>query len=79
MSHTTQDETRYLDAVRLLRSQENHRYFTGSGWTENPSLAQPFADDAEAIRACVSNDLHYVELVLRDPRNQTELFSTPMR
>ncbi len=66
-------------AVRLLRSQQTHQYFTGEGWTDNPVNAQPFPNEVEAARACITHNLHDIELVLQMPGGGPELFATSMR
>ena len=66
-------------ATRQLRCVKTHRYFTGNSWSEDPNQAQAFPDALEAVRACVTNDLHEVELVLRAPVTGTVLFTTQLR
>ncbi len=77
------DDFRRLDqfpeAVRLLRCRRTGRYFNGDGWSEDPDNAQPFSDEVDAARACVTHNLRQVELVLRTKISHTEIFSTPMR
>lgn len=65
--------------IRMLRCRDTLRYFTGEGWSEDPEFAQLFPDEFGAVRACVSNRLDNVELVLRVSGSQTELFCTPVR
>ncbi|HYG35433.1 MAG TPA: hypothetical protein VEC99_11645 [Clostridia bacterium] len=79
MSEILNAETAQLSAVRLLRCQETQRYYTGEGWTDNPTHAQPFPNEEEAVRACSSHDLHKIELVLRDPVAGKELSARPIR
>ncbi len=79
MAHTTDTSAVFPSAARVLRCRKSHRYFTGEGWTTDPDDAQIFIDDLDAARACVANDLHDVELVLRAKVSGTEFFSTPVR
>ncbi len=72
-------ETPQQAADRLVRCARTRRYFSGEGWTEDATQAARFGDVIEAVRACVENGLHDVELVLRLPGAKTELFSTPIR
>jgi hypothetical protein len=71
--------TQFPTAARLLRCRKSPRYFNGNGWTDDPSQAQTFPDEIDAARACITHNLHDVELVLRTPITGTELFSTPVR
>ena len=65
--------------VRLLRCRNTRRYFTGEGWSEDPEFAQLFPYEFGAVRACVSNQLDNVELVLRVGGSQTDIFCTQVR
>ncbi len=67
------------DVERLLRCAKTHQYFNSGGWTADPREAARFPDVIEAVRACVANGLQNVELVLRVPGSNTELFATPIR
>ncbi len=78
-ANTRQVAEQFPHAVRVLRCRHSHRYFTGEGWTHDPGLAAHFKDELEAARACVTNGLHGVELVLRTATTGIELFSTPVR
>ncbi len=78
MSHTPND-TFFPHAQKLLRCLKTHRYFTGGGWTEDPGKAIAFPDGIDAARACVTHNLHDVELVLRSHVTGTELFRTHVR
>ncbi len=66
-------------AQKVLRCRKTHRYFTGSGWTDDPCEAEEYPDGVDAARACVTHNLHDIELVLRSHLTGTELFSTPVR
>jgi hypothetical protein len=68
-----------LATSRLLRCRKTERYFTGTGWTDDPARAKVFADVIEAIIACVEHRLEEIELVLRIPGGSADLFSTPIR
>ncbi len=72
-------QTRNDTAERLVRCAKTRRYFSGNGWTPHAAEAARFPDVIEAVRACVQNELHDVELVLRVPGGKTVLFSTPIR
>ncbi len=71
--------THFPTAARLLRCRKTKRYFTGDGWTDDAGRAQVFPDEIDAARACVTYNLHDVELVLRTHVTGIELFSTPIR
>ncbi|HOC54116.1 MAG TPA: hypothetical protein PKI20_00695 [Verrucomicrobiota bacterium] len=79
MAVLSKDETQEQAICRLLRCTRTHRYFTGSGWSEDPSQAETYPGEIEAVRACVCNGLEEVELVLRSPGTLTDLFSTRIR
>ena len=79
MAHTPDASAYLADATRLLRCRRTYRYFTGRGWTHDPGQAQTFDDNLEAARACVTHNLHNIELVLCARLTGVELFSTPVR
>ncbi len=79
MDTTPSADTLFPHAARLLRCRKTHRYFTGRGWSGDPSQAQAFNSLRDAATACVSHNLRDVELVLRTRVTGTELFSTPIR
>ncbi len=79
MAISTDKTTQFPTAARLLRCRRTKRYFNGDGWTDDPSQAQVFPDEIEATRACVTQNLRDVELVLRTYVTGVELFSTPVR
>ena len=62
-----------LPVVRVIRCLRTGRYFTGQDWTSDPSHAQAFPDEAQAIRTCVHHRLVNVELVVRIPGFITDL------
>ena len=64
---------------RFVRCRKTRRYFKPGGWTDDPSQALAFADEIEAVRACVQHGLNNVELVLRVPGGLSDLFCTPIR
>ncbi len=64
---------------RLVRCRQTGRYFKQGGWTDDPSQALTFADEIEAVRACVRHGLNNVELVFRVPGGLSDLFCTPIR
>ncbi len=70
---------RFSHATRLIRCCNTHHYFNGHGWTDDPAQAQLFSDDIDAVRACISHDLHEIDLVLRTPLTGTEIFTTRVR
>ena len=65
--------------LRLLRCKRTKRYFTGDSWVDDASLAKCFDDQTDAVSACVQHDLTDIELVLRMPDTQTDLFTTALR
>jgi hypothetical protein len=79
MAHTASASVSFTQATRLLRCRKTHRYFSGRGWTQDLNQAQTFVDNLEAARACVTHDLHDLELVLCTQASGVELFSTPVR
>lgn len=79
MSHIPSPTAQFPTPARVLRCCKTKRYFTGGGWSEHPSEAQAFSDEIDAARACVTHDLHDIELVLRTELTGVELFSTPVR
>ncbi len=79
MADTTSPTDLISTTARILRCRKTHRYFNGEGWTDNPSQAQVFPDEVDAARACVTHNLHEVELVLRTRLARVEFFSTPVR
>ncbi len=79
MDRNADADTLFPHAARLLRDRNTHCYFTGHGWSQDPSQAQVFNTIVDAATACVSHNLHDVDLVLRTPLTGTELFSTAIR
>ncbi len=79
MAISSDKTTQFPAAARLLRCQKTKRYYTGYRWSDDPSQAQVFPDEIDAARACVTHNLHEVELVLRTRVTGVELFSTPVR
>jgi hypothetical protein len=79
MAVMVKDSTREQTLLRLLRCMKTRRYFKDEGWTDDPSEAKVFADETEAVRACVRHNLDDVELVLRAPGSFSDLFTTPIR
>jgi hypothetical protein len=79
MSPMTNTDLQRQAVNRLLRCRQTKRYFTGNGWSEDPSHAKPFRDEIDAVRTCVSNDLNNIELVIRLSGSSADLFSTPIR
>jgi hypothetical protein len=49
----------------LIQNNENHKYFCYGNWTADLRLAEEFAALDGAIRACLTHELHQVELVLQ--------------
>jgi hypothetical protein len=80
MAMTIKEELTSREAVnRLLRCRKTQRYFDGEKWTSEVSRAKTYGDEIEAVRACVHHGLTNVELVLRTPGGDSELFCTPIR
>ena len=65
--------------LRLLRCKRTNRYFTGYSWVDDASLAKCFHDQTDAACACVEHELTDIELVLRMPDSQADLFITGLR
>lgn len=65
--------------LRLIRCKQTGRYLGPGGWTQNPNHARTFPDNVDAVRACVKSDLQDVELVLRPPGADHDLFRTTLR
>jgi hypothetical protein len=64
---------------RLLRCRKTRRYFSGEGWTSELTQAKNFPSQFDAIRACLEHRLLDVDLVLRAPGAEFDLFSTALR
>ena len=73
------NDTRAEPVLRLLRCKRTNRYFTGDSWVDDASLAKCFRDQTDAVSTCVQHDLTDIELVLRMPDSQTDLFITGLR
>lgn len=65
--------------IRLLRCQKTLRFFSRTGWSHDARQAQVFANEIEAVRACVANQLENIELVIRVKGSHTDLFCTVVR
>ncbi len=63
---------------RLLRHKDTAQYFSGDGWTEDPSQAQTFCDVVEAAATCNRFKLTNVELALRVEPGACDVFCTQM-
>lgn len=68
-----------VPVIRLLRCQKTLRFFSRTGWSHDARQAEVFADEIEAVRACVANQLEDIELVIRVEGSHTDLFCTTMR
>jgi hypothetical protein len=79
MAEMINDYTEQGAVVRLLRCTRTHRYFTGDGWSGDSNQAKIFADEIDAVRACVYGGLENVELVLRAHGAHADLFCTAVR
>jgi hypothetical protein len=79
MASSVKSNMKNLPVARLLRCRETQRYFTGQGWSEDPTRAEVFDDPLDAVRACLSHDLQNIEMVLRVGGTQVDLFSTTVR
>jgi hypothetical protein len=79
MARTLRTEPQPGCTVRLLRCRRTNRYFCEGGWTEDATQAKAFMDEMDAVRACLNHSLEEVELVLREPGSDVDLFSTPVR
>jgi len=67
------------EAVRLLRHKRSNAYFTGTGWTRDPSQAKCFGDVLHAARECAQNRLKDVEFIVRAGHSGPELFQLQLR
>ncbi len=65
--------------LRFIRCRKTGKYFGPAGWTERTDEARTFPDNVDAVRACVEGGLHNVELVLRPPGADHDLFRTTLR
>ncbi len=68
---------------RMLRSRMTFGYYTGQGWTEQAREAKCFQDEMDAIREFIQKRtsdeaMKDVELVLRLPESDHDLFATPL-
>ena len=79
MASRTKSIKKNLPVARLLRCRKTQRYFTGKGWSEDPTRAEVFAEQFDAVRACVTHKLDNIEMVLRVSGTKVELFSTAVR
>jgi hypothetical protein len=64
---------------RMIRCKKTRRYFTGDGWTHNASQAKTFAEQIDAVEACIQHELVDIELVLGPAGTETELFTCGIR
>ena len=69
----------FPNAIRVVRCRRSHRYFTGAGWSRDPAKAKGYASRFDVAEACVSHNLHEVEMVVRSQVSGTELFCTGVR
>ncbi len=60
---------------RMIRRRNSQEYFTGSGWTCNPDEAKVFVDSLEAAQVCANYGLMDMEIALRVPGANADLFS----
>lgn len=79
MAELIKETIQSTPVYRLLRCQKTRRYFKDEGWTEDPSEANTFSDEIDAVRTCIERGLSDVELVLRPAGGSSEIFSTPIR
>jgi hypothetical protein len=77
--NATTDTLSFQGVTRFLRCQKTGRYFTGSGWTPNQSNAKSYHAAMDVAEACVSHDLHAVDLIIAAPHTGIQLFCTAIR
>ena len=65
--------------IRVLRCQKTQRFFSRDGWSDDARRAEVFADEIDAVRACVANNLEDIELVIRMESSHVDLFCTALR
>jgi hypothetical protein len=63
---------------RMLRCQRTNQYYTGEGWSADARRARTFSNELGAVWAFVANGMRDVELVLRFPGSDRDLFATPI-
>jgi hypothetical protein len=63
---------------RLLRCQKTNRYYTGDGWSDEARQAQTYQNELDAVRVYIERKMRDVELVLRFPGSDADLFATPI-
>lgn len=64
---------------RLIRCRKTNRYFRDGQWTDDSSQASIFTDEMDAVRACLDHRLTDIDLVLRAPGGNIDLFATQLR
>lgn len=79
MASTTILDDTEVQVIRVLRCQKTRRFFSKSGWSEDTNQAEIFADEIDAVRACVAHNLDGIELVIRVDGSHTDLFCTTLR
>ncbi len=64
---------------RLLRRCDTHEYFKEDGWTDKAEEAKTFSDVVEVAEVCARRGLSGVEMILRVPGAETDVFCTTIR
>lgn len=65
--------------TRFLRCKATGRYYTGSGWTDDPAQAKHYASSADAARTAVASHLANVEVVVQGQDGTGDLIRVSIR
>jgi len=68
-------ERQWTRPRRLIRCSKTKRYFAAEGWTEKAEKAVSFGTEIEALHATLRWGYRDVELIMREPESQVEVFS----
>ncbi len=78
MNNANSTNTR-TEVQRLLRCRKTRQYFSGGGWTPHLAGAKIFPSQFDAVVDCIAHRLIDVDLVLRCPGAEGDLFTTSIR
>jgi hypothetical protein len=67
------------DLTRVLRCKATGRYYTGAGWTDDPTHAKCYESSADAARSAVASHLANVEVVIQGQEGTADLICIPIR
>jgi hypothetical protein len=65
--------------TRFLRCKATGRYYTGSGWTDDPAQAMSYTSSADAARTAVVSHLANVEVVVQGTEGTADLIRVSIR